>query len=190
MGDPASRQRTRIVFLNGVGSAGKTSIARALQNITADIYLHVRMDAFLDMLPDKIIDHPDGLIFETIRQDGTPAVAIRTGAIAARLMQGMRHAIAAMALQGLNIIVDEVILDGPAGLQREMFVPFEVFTVGVFAPLDVLEARESRRGDRMIGLARWQYPRVHSNLKYDLEIDSCAATPEECARRIRDHFSL
>ncbi|MFZ0017309.1 MAG: hypothetical protein WAL10_08230 [Acetobacteraceae bacterium] len=45
----------------------------------------------------------------------------------------------------------------------------EVHFVGLFAPLDVLEARERQRGDRLIGLARWQYHRVHSGIAYDLD---------------------
>ncbi|GHD58475.1 hypothetical protein GCM10017083_41490 [Thalassobaculum fulvum] len=41
----------RIVLLNGAGSAGKSSIARALQAIAATPLLHMQMDAFLEMLP-------------------------------------------------------------------------------------------------------------------------------------------
>jgi chloramphenicol 3-O-phosphotransferase len=40
-----------IVLLNGVGSAGKSSIARALQQITAEPFLYVQMDTFIEMLP-------------------------------------------------------------------------------------------------------------------------------------------
>jgi hypothetical protein len=60
----------RIVLLNGVGSAGKGSIAKALQSITAERFLHVEMDAFLQMLPESSFGHPDGLTFETIYEDG------------------------------------------------------------------------------------------------------------------------
>ncbi|MGN6146630.1 MAG: phosphotransferase-like protein, partial [Mesorhizobium sp.] len=35
---------TTILLLNGVGSAGKGSIARALQAITREPFLHVQMD--------------------------------------------------------------------------------------------------------------------------------------------------
>src|SRR5262245_18333522 len=37
----------RIVILNGVGSAGKSSIARALQAMTDESFLYVAMDTFL-----------------------------------------------------------------------------------------------------------------------------------------------
>ena len=57
----------RIVLLNGVGSAGKSSIAKALQAITRDVFLHVQMEAFFDMLPQASVGHRDGVTFETIR---------------------------------------------------------------------------------------------------------------------------
>jgi chloramphenicol 3-O phosphotransferase len=62
--------------------------------------------------------------------------------------------------------------------------------VGVFAPFEVLEARERERGDRMIGLARWQYERVHRDMTYDLEIDTSSPTPMECAELIKRRFRL
>ena len=64
----------RIVLLNGVGSAGKSSIAKALQAITREPFLHVQMDSFLEMLPDASWDHPDGITFETVQDAGKPSV--------------------------------------------------------------------------------------------------------------------
>ena len=173
----------RIVILNGIGSAGKGSIAKALQAIATDPFLHVEMDAFLNMLPQAYFGHADGIIFETVEEDGKPAVAIRTGPVARRVFRGMRHAVAAMAAQGNNLIVDDVILN-------DELAAFEVFLVGVFAPLEVLEAREWQRGDRLIGLARWQYHRVHRGKTYDLELDTGRATAMECASLIKHKFGL
>jgi chloramphenicol 3-O phosphotransferase len=56
--------------------------------------------------------------------------------------------------------------------------------------LEVLEAREHQRGDRAIGLARWQYGRVHKDMRYDLTVDTSTATPAECAERIKRSFRL
>ena len=67
---------------------------------------------------------------------------------------------------------------------------FTFYMVGVFAPLDVLEARERQRGDRLIGLARWQYDRVHHGKRYDLELDTSSATAPECANLIKQKFGL
>ena len=181
----------RVIILNGTGSVGKTYTAKALQTLTAEPYLHVQMDAFLEMMPASSFGHPDGLVFETIQEDGKPSVVITSGPVMERTMRGMRHAIAAMAGQGNNLIVDDVILN-PAdqGEYRALLAGCQVDFVGLFAPLEVLEARELARGDRAIGLARWQFSRVHSGLAYDLEIDTAAASPLECAQAIKAAFGL
>jgi chloramphenicol 3-O phosphotransferase len=53
------KRNARVILLNGVGSAGKSSIARALQDITREPFLHVEMDAFLDMLPASSLETPE-----------------------------------------------------------------------------------------------------------------------------------
>jgi chloramphenicol 3-O phosphotransferase len=180
-----------VIILNGVGSVGKSATARAFQAITARPFLYVAMDAFIDMLPAGLFGDPEGLIFETTMDHGKPSTAVRTGPILARAMQGMRHAVAAMAEQGNNLIVDEVMIgQHKAQHYRALLSRFDVRFVGLFAPLDVLEARERARGDRQAGLARWQYQRVHRDIAYDLEIDTTTTTPEENAARIRDAFAL
>jgi chloramphenicol 3-O phosphotransferase len=180
----------RIVILNGVGSSGKTSIGRALQTITDDPFLHVQMDTFLEMLPERYRDHPDGLTFTTIHEDGKLSVVIKTGPLADRAFRGMRHAVAAMAAQGNNLIVDEVLLGRKQAEYAALLSGFEVFLVGVFAPLAVIEARERERADRLIGLARWQYGRVHQHITYDLEVDTSISSPMECAELIKRTFQL
>ncbi|WP_419728656.1 phosphotransferase-like protein [Lichenicola sp.] len=47
-----------VIILNGVGSVGKTSVARALQDMTARTFLHVSMDVFAAMSPDRMFGHP------------------------------------------------------------------------------------------------------------------------------------
>jgi chloramphenicol 3-O phosphotransferase len=182
---------SHVVILNGVGSVGKSSTAKALRDITADPFLLVQMDVFLDMLPPAMIGHPDGVVFETVRDNDQPSVIIRSGPVVRRAMRGMRHAVAAMADQGNNLIVDEVILSPETARDyRELLARFTCRFVGLFAPLDVLEARERARGDRLPGLARWQYDRVHNGMAYDLEIDTASASPPECARRIKAALGL
>lgn len=180
----------RIVLLNGVGSAGKGSLAKALQAITAEPFLHVEMDSFMAMLPAAYDGHPDGFTYDTGLDAGKPSVVITTGPVGERTLRGMRHAVAAMAGQGNNLIVDDVMMDGVGADYAEVLAGFQVHWIGVFARLDVLEARECQRGGRLIGLARWQFDRVHQDMRYDLEIDTSAATPEECAEVIRNKFDL
>ena len=106
-------------------------------------------------------------------------------------MRGMRHAIAALADQGNNLIVDEIMI-GPQKAQeyRELLQCHDLYVVGLMAPLDVLEARERARGDREIGLARGRYDLVHRDMAYDLEVDTAASTPAQCARTICNALRL
>lgn len=183
--------RSKIILLNGVGSAGKSSIAKTLQRIATAPFLHVAMDAFIDMMPERSFDHPDGLSFETVQQDGKPSVIIHTGPMAARVFRGMRRAIAALAAEGNNLIVDDVLLgEEEKGEYAELLAGFQFFKVGIFAPLEILEERERQRKDRLIGLARWQFDKVHRDMIYDLEVDSSTMTPLDCAELIKAKFKL
>jgi chloramphenicol 3-O phosphotransferase len=182
--------RARIVILNGVGSVGKGSIAKALQGLTGERFLHVQMDGFLEMMPEAGWGRPDWFAVETLEEDGRPAVEIRSGPLGERLMRGMRRAIAALAAEGNDMIVDEV-MEAPVKREYEaLLAGFETAFVGVLAPLDVLEARERARGDRMIGLARRQFERIHRGIAYDLEVDTSRASALDCAEKIKARFGL
>lgn len=183
--------RPLVIILNGIGSVGKSATAKALQAIATRPFLHVAMDAFLGMLPEKLFGDPEGLVFEPAQSDGKPVIAIRSGPVLRRAMRGMRHAVAALAGQGNHLIVDEVMIDsGAVQDYRDLLRAFDLRLVGLFAPLEVLEERERARGDRQIGLARWQYGRVHQGITYDLQVDTSLVSPAECARLIRDAFGL
>jgi chloramphenicol 3-O phosphotransferase len=174
----------QIILLDGVGSSGKTSLARALQTMLDDAYLHVQMDAFLDMLPSRYLNHPDGFTFDASVEDGHAVASIHSGPVARRAMRGMRAAIVALAHEGNALIIDEVLLGDEKAEYARLLAPFRVLTVGVYCPLAVLEMRERQRGDRLVGLARWQYDRVHAGMTYDVTVDTGAATPDACARRV------
>ena len=182
---------SRVVLLNGVSSVGKGSVAKALQRVASRPMLHVQMDAFLEMMPPHSFGDPQGYVFETTHEGGKPVTAITSGPILETALRGMRHAVAAMAGAGADLVVDEVMW-APAVLAeyRALLAAFDFHAVGLFAPLEVIEAREAARGDRDLGLARWQYDKVHAGMAYDLELDTSTATPEALAGRIRATFGL
>ena len=180
---------SRIVLLNGVSSVGKGSVAKALQRLASRPMLHVQMDAFLEMMPPGSFGAPEGYAFETHEEDGKPVTAITSGELLAATLRSMRAAVAAMADSGVDLVVDEVIWD-PADLAdyRRRLAGHAFHAVGLMAPLEVVEAREKARGDRTLGLARWQYDKVHAGMVYDLTLDTSLATPEALAARIRQTF--
>jgi len=180
-----------IILLNGIGSAGKSSIAKAIQEQARGTFLHVPMDAWLEMMPRRSLGTPDGLAFETVGRDGKPVVVVTSGPEQERALKGMRHAVAAMAALGCNMVVDEVIFDAAAMAEyRALLKPYRLHVVGVHAPLEVLEARERARGNREIGLARGQFGVVHKGVTYDFEVDTSTATAEDCAAAVVARFGL
>jgi chloramphenicol 3-O phosphotransferase len=178
-------RKGRLIILNGVGSAGKSSIAKALQTILPTPWLHIEMDKFCEMLPARYQDHPDGFAYETKEADGQPIVIIGEGPYGARLIRGMRRAIAAMAEEGNDLIVDDVMWGEARADYDALLEGFEVFWVGVMAPLELLEERERQRSDRLIGTSRGQMARVHEGQRYDLEVDTSRMTAMECAEAIK-----
>ena len=57
-------------------------------------------------------------------------------------------------------------------------------------PMDISANHLAIGGDRTLGLARWQYDKVHAGMVYDLELDTSTATPDELAERIKLTFGL
>ncbi len=177
---------TRIVVLNGVGSVGKSSLARALQARSRLPLLHVAMDGFLEMLPEALRDHPSGISY--VR---TPiGVEVRVGPAGARLLAGMLEAVAALAWAGCDLVFDTVMDREATIICRARLTAFDTAHVGLVAPLTVIEAREVQRGDRLIGLARAQFGRVHVGIDDDLTLDMTVLAPETAAQAICERFGL
>ena len=182
---------SHVVLLNGVSSVGKGSVAKALQKIAVRPMLHVQMDAFLEMMPPGTFGAPEGYTFETRQEAGMPVTAITSGPILETALASMRAAVGAMADAGVDLVVDEVMW-APAALAdyRRRLAAHAFHVVGLFAPLDVIERREKARGDRTLGLARWQFDKVHAGMAYDLELDTALASPEGLAGLIKEAFGL
>lgn len=179
-----------VIILNGVSSVGKSSTAKAVQELAGAPFLHVAMDDFLGMLPPRVLGDPNGMIFEQVVEDEHPCIAVRTGDVVERALSGMRRAVAAMATAGNNLVVDEVMWGDEAADYRALLGGCNLRFVGLFAPLKVVEDRERQRGDREIGLARWQHGRVHRNISYDLELDASMLSAAQRAQAICDAFRL
>jgi chloramphenicol 3-O phosphotransferase len=176
----------RIVVLNGVGSVGKSSLARALQLRARLPLLHVAMDGFLEMLPEALQDDPAGISY----QRGASGVEVLVGPVGARLLDGMLGAVAALAEAGCDLVFDTV-MDREAALAcRKRLAAFDAVFVGLTAPLAVIEAREAGRGDREIGLALAQFGRVHVGIDDDLTLDMGVLSPDAAARLLCERFGL
>jgi chloramphenicol 3-O phosphotransferase len=182
-----------IIFLNGTSSSGKTTIAQAFQEVMETPYLHTGIDQFLiERLPRRLIVYSDGV--DPATAEGWLAVfrdetlsQVRIGPLGYRWIKGMYRAIAVLAEEGLNVIVDDVIYDQRVLRAAVQILPSQqVFFIGVRCPLEVAEAREQARGLREKGGARTFFNLVHEHGIYDLEVDSAKYRPMECAMLIKE----
>ncbi len=64
-----------------------------------------------------------------------------------------------------------------------------VLWVGVHCDPAVAAAREAQRPDRIPGMARTQAQRVHTDMSYDIEVDTTDMSPEACARVVAAHVT-
>lgn len=195
-----------VVLLNGTPSAGKSTIARALQEVMETPWLHTGIDHFLSgvqkvgMVSDGVSPSENEyflLVYERGTAESITAVQrgeadypggvlaeVRIGPGGLKLLRGMYSAVAALAEAGIDVIVDDVIHDRRVlKAAVESLKDSQVLFVGLHLPSEVAERRE--RGDRGPGGAAAFYVRVHAHGAYDLVLDTAALDPMECALRIK-----
>lgn len=184
-----------VIFLNGASSAGKTSLGTALQDTLDEPHLLMGLDTCFAMVPDRWAGGPMGAhraqgfqYVDLPPEDGHAVTAIAYGPVGLRMLKGFHRAVREFVAAGNRVVVDEMML-GPE-VRDHWFATLaglDVLTVGVHCNLAELERREAgRRGP--VGLARWSGKRVHEGMRYDLELDTTAQTPEACAQQIADRL--
>lgn len=170
-----------VIVLNGGSSSGKSSIARHLQELLPEPWLHLGADTMVEALPPSLRSGGEGIGGLT-DGDGT----VEVGPVFAALDAAWTVGVAAMARAGARIVVDEVFLGGAASQTRwrAALEGLEVLWVGVRCDPAVAADREAARGDRMAGMAAAQAEAVHRGVGYDLVVDSSRASAIECARAV------
>ena len=160
-------------FLNGVSSSGKTSIGKRLQAVLLEPYLHVQIDHFEDMMPERY------------REGGDFSWSV----LFPKVLRGLHSSIAAIASAGNNLIVDHVMVyregwDSSLGQCLESLQGHLVYFIGVHCSLEELKRREVARGDRFIGTVERQFPLVHRHGLYDVQVDTTHSSTDDCVSKI------
>jgi chloramphenicol 3-O-phosphotransferase len=170
-------EKGRIIFLNGVSSAGKTTLAKALQTKLSEPFYLLSNDIFCDMSPEKFWD---------IDSDETGSTALT----------GLHHTIKTFSDIGINSIVDHVLLKGQGEKYNitkldnmsecvALLHDYPVLFVHVVcSDLEELRRRETERGDRGIGQGESQLAELNPQDTYDITVDTYSSTTEECADKI------
>ena len=106
------RSPGRVVLFHGTSSSGKTTVARAVQRLSDEPWVHLGIDTVWNAIDERWMEHgpraAEGFLWS---EDAT----IVPGPVGQRLARGMRAGLAAFARAGNDVLVDDVFID-PAWL--------------------------------------------------------------------------
>jgi chloramphenicol 3-O phosphotransferase len=170
-----------VIVLNGGSSAGKSSLATALQRRLQGTWLTFGVDDLIRAMSYGPNDTEAAGSIE-FGSDGSVVVGETFRKAEASWYQGL----AAIARAGTGVIIDEVFLDGAVSQSRlrTALEGLAVLWVGVRCQSAVAEARERQRGDRIRGMAQNQAERVHEGVMYDMVVETTDTSSAECAEAI------
>ena len=183
----------KIILLNGSSSAGKTTIARMMQQLYREPWQHIALDQFRDGMSDRyrgLNSPPDdsgarGLNVVPVDRDGDRVTEIRFGDVGKRVLRGMRRSIATFASEGNHVIVDDLMFEKAFLLDYlDVLKGLDVTFAGIRCDLEVVNAREAARPGRFPGTATSHFHTIHAHCIYDVEVDTTDSTPRQCAQRI------
>ena len=178
-----------VILLNGCSSAGKTTLAQAIQEASPQPVQCMALDHFRDGMPGKYRGmnsapgEPGARGLNVFPRNG--CTELRFGDVGIAVLRGMRRAIAAFAGAGTDVVVDDLLLERDFLLDYlDAFAGLDVVFVGVRCDLATVKSRESSRPGRFPGTAAAHYLRVHEGCEYDVEVDTAACSPREAARQV------
>lgn len=160
-----------IIYINGASSAGKSTLARWVQSHHEGPLFYYSIDCLLETMPaDELARLRQSSKTQRIKWDNLWAAYFRSAA--------------ALADSGLDVILDCPLYDVRARLFNEHISPLRPLTVLLNCPVEELQRREVARGDRWVGLASYQAPRVITSIDHDLTFDSSSTDVDVMGRAI------
>lgn len=160
-------EKGRIIFLNGVTSAGKTSIVEALQERDDIFFYVVANDLFQEMVGEKYL-----------QQDYWKYLS--------EVIIMMYHTARLYSDMGKNVLIDGILVE------REKIKPhyrqlLEILKdnpldiVEVYCPLEICRQRNIDRGDRYESQSEEQHALMAENIQYSVTVDTSVHSSAECA---------
>lgn len=160
----------RIIFLNGVTSAGKTSIVEALQQREDVFFYVVANDLFQEMVGEKYL-----------RENYWKYLS--------EVIIMMYHTAKLYSDMGKNVLIDGILVEREE-IKPHYYQLLEILKdnpldiVEVYCPLDICRQRNIIRGDRYEEQSEEQYNLMAEDIKYSIRVDTGRYRPEECAEKI------
>ena len=163
-------EKGRIIFLNGVTSAGKTSIVDALQRREDIFFYVVANDLFEEMVGENYL-----------RADYWKYLS--------EVIIMMYHTAKLFSDMGKNVLIDGILVEReelkPHYLQLlDILQDNPLDIVEVYCPLDICRQRNLARGDRYETQSEEQHALMAEKIAYRLRVDTSVCSPGECAETI------
>lgn len=160
-------EKGRIIFLNGVTSAGKTSIVEALQERDNIFFYVVANDLFQEMVGEKYLR-------ENYWKYLSDVIIM------------MYHSAKLFSDMGKNVLIDGILVERdeitPHYQQMiEILKDNPLDLVEVYCPLDICRKRNIIRGDRYENQSDEQHELMAKDIEYTLRVDTSLHSPAECA---------
>lgn len=160
----------KIIFLNGVTSAGKTSIVEALQDRDDVFFYVVANDLFQEMVGEKFL-----------REDYWKYLS--------EVIILMYHTAKLFSDMGKNVLIDGILVEHeeikPHYQQlQEILKDNPLDIVEVYCPLEICRVRNIARGDRYENQSQEQHDLMAENIKYSMRVDTSVLSSVECAEKI------
>ena len=170
-------QKGKIIFLNGVSSSGKTTLAATLREKLPEPYFIMGNDLwgffFTDLIAPKELQELKETDFKELEYQS---------------LSMMIKVIRLLSDEGNNVVVDSVLLTVQKNDLLREFVKalhdYPVLFVHVTCPVEELRRREKERGDRRIGQGEEQLATLYPQDTYDITVDTFRESKEDCADRI------
>jgi chloramphenicol 3-O phosphotransferase len=157
-----------LIVLYGTSSAGKTSLARALQAIWPRPLLHIEADCFAPTLGPHAADDDD------LRE---------------RIVIAMHEAIAAIGRSGVDTVADGSLPGEPELRDRCLAILRGVSgtkVVAVRCAVEVLRQREAARAHPVPGWAEQQHATIYDGVEFDFSIDTTEGDARDWAQTLLD----
>lgn len=163
-------EKGRIIFLNGVTSAGKTSIVEALQERDDVFFYVVANDLFEEMVGEKYL-----------RENYWKYLS--------EVIIMMYHTARLFSDMGKNVLIDGILVEReeltPHYKQlREILNNNPLDLVEVYCPLDICRKRNVIRGDRYESQSDEQQELMVKDIEYSMRVDTSMHSAAECADQI------
>ena len=187
-----------VIVLNGTSSAGKTTLAKAIQYVAETPYQILSFDQFRDGLPDRFrgLNSPDdttgaqGINVVAERLNGEIKTYIRFGDHLQQVMHAMHQSVLAFIESDQNVILDHFV-NNAITANNLMMVLANVnrILVQVTCEPDELLHREQSRPGRFPGTAETQRALMSDCLDYDLSVDSTHTDPISLANQVLEYIA-